>query len=64
MGGGVDFGVEQVGEELRVAGLVALGVLESGRETLSDRVQPEVGEVLAELLVGGVGHQQASASAA
>ena len=55
---GVDFGGEQGVEELGVAGLVALGRFERRREPFGDRRQPQVGEVLAQLLVEGVGHQQ------
>ena len=37
--GRVDFGFEQVGKEPGVAGLVAFGVLERGRESVGDGVQ-------------------------
>ena len=59
---GGDLGGEQVVQELGVAGLVALGVLERGRELLGDGGEAQVGEVRAELLVGGVGHQHATSA--
>ena len=59
-----DFVGEQVGEELGVGGLVALGLFERGRELLGDRREPEVVDVGAQLLVDGFGHQHASVSKA
>ncbi len=61
---GGDFGGEQVAQELGVAGRVLSGVRERGGEAFGDCAQAQVGEVLAQLMVGGVGHQQASAKAA
>jgi len=49
-----DLDVEQVVQKLGVAGLVALGALERGRELLGRGGELEVGEVAAELLVAGV----------
>ena len=61
---GVDFVGEQVVQELGVGGLVALGLLERGRELLGDGAQAQVVEVRAQLLVDGVGHQQRDLSKA
>ena len=41
-------------QELRVTGLVFLGLLERGRELLRDSGELEVGEMAAEVLVAGV----------
>ena len=51
-------------QELGVGGLVALGVLERGRELLGDGAQAQVVDVRAQLLVDGVGHQHATSKAA
>jgi hypothetical protein len=59
---GVDLGGEQVVQELGVAGLVALGLLERGGELLGDRWEAQVGQMLSELLVDGVGHQHAASA--
>ena len=50
----LDFDFEEVVQELGVAGLVVLGVLERGGEPLSGRGELQRGEVPAELLVGRV----------
>jgi Mu transposase-like protein len=52
--GRVDLDLEQIVEELRVARLVLLRVLERGGEVLGERGELEVGQVGAEVLVGGV----------
>jgi hypothetical protein len=52
--GGLDLDVEQVGEELGVAGLVTLGALEGGGEVFGGGGELEVGQVAAQPLVGGV----------
>ncbi len=49
-----DFDVEQVMQELGVAGLGLLDLLERGRQLLGGGGELEVGEVAAQLLVGGV----------
>jgi hypothetical protein len=49
-----DLDVEQVVQELGVAGLVALGGFEGGGEMLRGGGELEVGQVAAQLLVGGV----------
>jgi hypothetical protein len=61
---GDDFVGEQVVQELGVGERVALGVLERGSELLSDGGQAQVMHVRAELLVEGLGHQQATVSKA
>jgi hypothetical protein len=56
---------KQVVQELGVAGLVALGGLEGGGELVGGGPEAEVVQVLAQLLVDRVGHQDAiSASSA
>ena len=52
--GRVDLDVEQVVQELGVAGLGLLGLLERGGQLLGCGGELEVGEVAAQLLVGGV----------
>jgi hypothetical protein len=59
-----DFVGEQIVQELGVGRLLALGLLERGRELVGDRAQAQVVDVRAELLVGGVGHQHATVSKA
>ena len=49
--GRVDLDLEQVVQELGVARLVLLGVLERGGELVGGRGELEVGEMLAEVLV-------------
>jgi hypothetical protein len=49
-----DLDVEQVVQQLGVAGLVALGRLERGGEMLGRGGELEVGQVAAQLLVAGV----------
>jgi hypothetical protein len=52
--GRVDLDLEQLVEELRVARLVLLCLLERGGELLRDGGELEVGKVRAEVLVAGV----------
>ena len=57
-----DLVFEQFGEELGVAGPVALGGLESRGELIGGGSEAEVVQVLAQLLVDGVGHQDATSA--
>ncbi len=60
---GLDLGGEQTDEELRVAGLLALGVREGAGELVGDRGELEVVQVLAQLLVERVVTHRPAASA-
>jgi hypothetical protein len=52
--GRVDLDGEQVVQELRVAGLVLRGLFERSGKMLGDGGELEVGQMRAEVLVGGV----------
>ena len=52
--GGVDLDGEEVVQELRVSGLLALGRLQRGWEMLGDRGELQIGQVRAEVLIAGV----------
>jgi hypothetical protein len=58
-----DFGREQVVQELRVAGLFALGDVQGRCERVGCGTQFQVGEMAAELLVDRVGAHQHATSA-
>jgi hypothetical protein len=58
----LDFGGEEVVQELGVAGLGVLGVLERRGELVGRRAQAEVVQVLAQLLIDAVGHQDAASA--
>jgi hypothetical protein len=58
----VDFVGEQVGQELGVGRPLLFGGLQRRREPVGDRGQPQVVQVPAQLLVDGVGHQQATSA--
>jgi hypothetical protein len=54
--------VEKVVQELGVGRLVALGRLERSGELVGDGGEPQVVQVPAQLLVDGVGHQDATSA--
>ena len=58
----LDLMVEQVVQELGVGRLVALGRLERSGELVGDGGEPQVVQVPAQLLVDGVGHQDATSA--